>query len=163
MAKRHLKLRASLSDRFNAKAEPVTESGCWIWTGAVKEYGYGVIGLGRREEGIERAHRVAYRLYKGEIPTGLCVLHHCDTPACCNPAHLYLGTLKDNAQDMVQRGRLKLPDNRGERAKWAKLSEAAVRDIRQRAMTGPGYAKLYGVSKNAVYQIWSGNNWASVR
>jgi hypothetical protein len=155
-------LRMSLQERFDAKVVPEPNSGCWIWTGATKELGYGVIGLGRRGDGTDKAHRVSYRLHCGEIPDGMAVCHRCDTPACVNPDHLFLGTLADNMQDCVAKGRNFIPDNRGERAAWSKLTSDAVAHIRKRVMTGPEYGRLYGVSRSSVYQIWRGKNWASV-
>lgn len=158
--KRNLPLRKTLWERFHEKVSPEPNSGCWLWTGAVKELGYGVIGLGRRQDGTAKAHRVAYELYKGEIPEGGNVLHSCDVPSCVNPAHLRVGTLSENMRDCVKRGRNFTPDNRGENASWAKLTASAVAHIRQRVMTGPSYAALYGVSKSAIYEIWRGHNWA---
>src|SRR5690606_5411912 len=144
MAKRYLKLRRSLRDRFYDKVSPEPNSGCWLWTGATNELGYGVIGLGRREQGTAKAHRVSYELHKG--PTnGLCVLHECDNPACVNPSHLFLGTLKDNSRDCVRKGRNFIPDNRGTKAKWARLNEDHVREIRMRRLKGTEYARMYGV------------------
>lgn len=159
MAKRHLKLRASLWDRFHDKAIPEPNSGCWLWSGATKELGYGVIGLGRREQGTDKAHRVAYRLYCSD-PGEQNVLHTCDTPCCVNPGHLFLGSLSDNMKDCVRKRRNFVPDNRGERASWAKLTAEAVADIRTRRMPGRAFASLYGVSNSAVFQIWRGKNWA---
>lgn len=150
-----------LKERFEEKYIPEPNSGCWLWTGAVKEYGYGVIGLGTREQGTAKAHRVSYELYKGKIPKGLSVLHSCDNPYCVNPSHLRVGTLADNMQDCVKRKRNYVPNNRGENAKWAKLTVDAVAHIRQKLMTGVAYAKLYGVSKSTIYAIWSGDNWKS--
>lgn len=160
MAKRHLKLRASLWDRFHDKISPEPNSGCWLWTGATKELDYGVIGLGRREEGTDKAHRVAYRLYKGDIG-GLNVLHSCDTPCCVNPDHLFLGSLSDNMRDCVRKRRNAVPDNRGERASWSKLTDEAVADIKTRRLKGREFAKLYGVSNSAVFNIWRGVSWKS--
>ena len=162
MAKGDFRLRRSLWDRFHDKVSPEPNSGCWIWSGAVKELGYGVIGLGHREDGTEKAHRVAYRLYKGNIPDGMAILHSCDNPSCVNPAHLSAGTLKDNMQDCVRKGRNFIPDNRGEKASWAKLTRDAVAHIRAKLMTGVEYARMYGVSKSAIYEIWRGKNWASL-
>lgn len=152
----------SLWDRFHDKVFPEPMSGCWLWDGAVKELGYGVIGLGTREQGTAKAHRVAYQLYKGEIPLGLSILHRCDNPSCVNPAHLYAGTLKENSRDCVSRGRNFVPDNRQEKSVGAKLTAADVLEIRKRLMTGVEYAKKYGVSKSAIYEIWRGKNWASL-
>lgn len=161
MVKRHLKLRASLADRFYDKVAPDPNSGCWLWTGAVKELGYGVIGLGRRSQGIRKAHRVSWELHRGPIPEGLCVCHKCDVPGCVNPNHLFLGTLADNAQDTARKGRLKIPDNRGERATWSKLKTEQAADIATRRLTAREFAALYGVSESAVCRIWEGKNWTA--
>lgn len=75
-------------------------SECWLWTGSKHKQGYGLYGAGPR-----RAHRIAWTLIHGEIPPGLQVLHRCDNPPCVNPAHLFLGTDKDNHQDKAAKGR----------------------------------------------------------
>ena len=75
---------------------------CWLWTAATTIYGYGQFFFNGRLEG---AHRVSWRLHIGEIPDGRCVLHRCDVPRCVNPAHLFLGTKRDNALDSVRKGR----------------------------------------------------------
>ena len=162
MAKGDTRLRKSLSDRFYDKIAYEPNSGCWLWTGAINKLGYGLIGLGHRSDGIAKAHRVSYLLHKGTIESDLCVLHKCDNPYCVNPEHLFLGTLSDNMKDCVQKKRNFLPDNRAEKATWAKLTIKDVVHIRERAMTGVKYANLYNVSKSAIYQIWGGNNWQSV-
>lgn len=154
--------QVSLWDRFHAKIEVDPKCGCWFWTGAVKEYGHGVIGLGRRQQGIRKAHRVAWELYHGPISKGSCVLHRCHLSSCVNPAHLYIGTLKDNARDLMRTRRNYKPDNRGERAKWAKLTESAVRHIRKKEMPSIAYGRLYGVSGSAIREIWRGRNWRSI-
>jgi hypothetical protein len=75
---------------------------CWPWRGTVGANGYGNIRVdGHRVS----AHRMAYEVLVGEVPDGILVLHHCDNPACCNPRHLFLGTAKDNTQDMIAKGR----------------------------------------------------------
>src|SRR5574340_590014 len=81
-------IQRSLLERFFDKVSPEALTGCWLWTGAVKELGYGVIGLGTREQGTSKAHRVSWELHNGPIPSGLNVLHSCDTPSCVNPDHL---------------------------------------------------------------------------
>lgn len=82
---------------------PVPEAGCWLWTGPWCDSGYGRVARHGKE--ITRAHRMFYTVHKGEIPKGLFVCHKCDTPACVNPDHLFLGTARDNVQDMIRKGR----------------------------------------------------------
>ena len=77
-------------------------SGCWLWFGIVNKKGYGKFRLSGKFVG---AHRAAYELFKGEIPSGKWVLHTCDVPNCVNPEHLYTGTQSDNERDKVSRGR----------------------------------------------------------
>lgn len=149
----------SLWDRFYDKVCPEALTGCWLWTGAVKELGYGVIGLGTREQGTAKAHRVSYMLHKGEIPAGMSVLHRCDTPSCVNPSHLFLGTLSDNMRDCVAKKRQFKPNNRGERSTTRVLSLQQVNEIRKKEKTGRQYAAQFGVSKSTVFAIWRNVNW----
>jgi hypothetical protein len=74
---------------------------CWIWRGQMKD-GYGRFGRGRSRR---YAHRLAWELTHGEISVGLCVLHRCDRPPCCNTAHLFLGTQAENMADRDRKGR----------------------------------------------------------
>jgi hypothetical protein len=65
-------------------------------------------------------------------------------------------------KDCVQKKRNFIPDNRAEKATWAKLTKENVLHIKEREMTGLNYAKLYSVSKSTIFSIWSGKNWQSV-
>ena len=94
--------RRPLYDRFWEKVR--TGKGCWEWQGGRAAFGHGLIHLGNGNK-LVQAHRVAWELANGPIPDGLCVLHHCDNPPCVRPTHLFLGTLGDNARDMVAKGR----------------------------------------------------------
>lgn len=77
--------------------------GCWPWTGAANDLGYGMIQKGRRSEGKIRAHRWVFLQAHGYLP--LVVMHECDNPPCCNPLHLAGGDHLENAQEKVARRR----------------------------------------------------------
>lgn len=81
---------------------------CLEWTGPANKRGYGRIKVDGR---LASPHRVA--AYALGIVSSVfdatrqeCVLHRCDNPPCCNPAHLFSGTLSDNMQDCAAKGRL---------------------------------------------------------
>ena len=94
-----------IAERLAAKVRRGGPDDCWPWEGRTVGAGYGTIGIGRRGEGSMLAHRLAWVLERGPIPKGLNVLHSCDNPPCCNPAHLFLGTQGDNMRDMAAKGR----------------------------------------------------------
>jgi len=96
----------------------------------------------------------------GEIPAGICVLHHCDNRACCNPDHLYLGTKLDNARDRVRRKRE--GDRRGEKNGRAKLTADDVRTIRSSKTNQCVLAADYGISQAMVSQIQRGVAWRHI-
>lgn len=82
-------------------------AGCWEWTGARNNYGYGVFATQITPKvKTALAHRYAWELDREQpVPRGLIVRHQCDNPGCVRPDHLILGTRKDNAQDCIERGR----------------------------------------------------------
>lgn len=82
------KRRLSFEERFWSKVETSTSDECWIWQAYTDAKGYGKFGLGARGEGMDYAHRVAYRLCVGEIPPGHAIDHLCYNHPCINPGHL---------------------------------------------------------------------------
>lgn len=131
---------------------------CWPWTG-VRMAGYGRVKTGARPVHVF-AHRVAWQLTNGDIPEGMSVLHRCDNPPCCNPAHLYLGTHQDNVRDMMERGRHR-PGRQGR----AKLAPDDVRSIRAALKAGASkrsLARQHGVARRTVSAIETGRTWAGI-
>lgn len=108
---------------FWSYIEKLGPTDCWLWTGSKTADGYGhhTIRNGRKFFGM-RVHRVAWFLTHGQIPDGMNVLHKCDVRACANPAHLFLGTCKDNSEDMVNKGRQSSGDAHYARTQPEKLS-----------------------------------------
>ena len=100
--RKQLHPKLPLKDRFDACWMPEPNTGCWLWLAAVTGNGYGKI---RDQMRNRSAHRVAYKLYCGPIPDGLCVRHICDVSICVNPDHLLVGTHHENVMDRVYRGR----------------------------------------------------------
>ena len=93
----------NLLERLVSKIVIDNVTDCWVWQGGKNNIGYGMIRDGKQ---MRTTHRVSYEEHsQTKIPAGLCVLHRCDYPLCCNPQHLWLGTLKDNTQDMLRKGR----------------------------------------------------------
>lgn len=153
----------SVLERFNSKWEK-RPSGCWEWTAG------GVIAVGHRlpygrfwvDGKLRMAHRVSWELFRGAIPDGLFVLHHCDNAPCVNPGHLFLGDAKANTEDMISKGRDKAFKVFGERASQAKLTEDDVRRIRRSADPQRILARRYGVTQENISRIKLRKTWRHV-
>jgi hypothetical protein len=129
-------------------------SGCWLWLDALTSNGYGNMLHGGR------AHRYSWKIHRGPIPPGLCVLHKCDTPTCVNPDHLWLGTHAENMADMGRKRRQNHP--LGEKCGNAKLTEADIRAIRLDTRSYRVIAKDYDIVKETVGNIKRLEHWKHV-
>ncbi len=139
---------------------------CWPWTGHRSTDGYGRIKV---DGNMEQASRVAWELTFGPIPTGKQILHHCDVPACCNPAHLFLGTQADNMADMIRKGRENFSGLRcvGSTNGAAQLDERLVREMRRLYATGKytqrKLAQMFYISNQVVSSIVNRKLWQHVK
>lgn len=136
----------------------VESTGCRVWLGCQLDTGYGQV---RYQGKLWRVHRLSWRLTHGPIPKGANVLHNCDNRICCNPEHLFLGTVQDNADDMVSKGRQAL----GERNPAAKVTAEDVRWIRSWARAGytrAAIAAAFGLGTTSVTNIVNGLKWRHV-
>jgi len=154
-----------LTERFWMKVDRRGENECWPWiAGNITKDGYGRFYIGKRRL---QAHRVAWVLARGEVPEGKCVCHNCpggDNPACCNPAHLWLGTHTENIADRDKKGRTARLV--GEQRASAKLTEYDVRGIRwgyQQGFRQSVLAEAYGVSRSMVSMIVTRKAWTHVK
>lgn len=138
---------------------------CWLWVGRREKQGYGKMVVRGRGKDV-KAHRLAWELFVGPIPDGLCVCHRCDEPSCVNPGHLFLGTHAENMADMVKKKRQASADrNRGGRP-GGRLSVALVKEAKLRFSAGGvskrGLAKKFGVSSSVMIRALNGENWKGV-
>jgi len=143
---------------------------CWEWTAGRFSNGYGQISMGGRRGNKYLAHRISYELEFGKIDFGLLVLHHCDNRGCVNPSHLFLGTHKENAADMVTKGRqikiIHKNQRHGSKHGMAKLDEEKVAEIRKRygfrgknGETTMALAKEFGVSFQTISDVIRKKLW----
>lgn len=135
----------------------VSDTGCWVWQGYKNKDGYGKLNAHKK---MISTHRVAYSHRYGPIPPWLMVCHDCGNRACINPEHLYLGTAKENADDMVRHGNA--GTQKGEDIGNSKLKERDVLAIRASDMTGSGLSRLYGVTPTTISYIRQRKIWRHV-
>ena len=137
-------------------------SECWDWTGYRNPSGYGQMAwMGK----LMLTHRIAKCLTDNDWDNELLVCHSCDRPACCNPAHLWRGTQRQNHQDMIAKGRGKYTPLRGEQSPRAKLTATQVSEIRTSDELAALLAERYGVSLSRIHTIRSrsrSSGWTDV-
>lgn len=149
---------------------------CWNWMKSKNGKGYGKTCSGGK---LHYTHRLSWSLVNGEIPDGLFVLHKCDNPSCINPEHLFIGTQKENLEDMIKKGRNNHPTGdrhgsktkpekvaRGEKIFNSKLNDSLVLEIRKiKKLTGASndaIANQYGVTPPTIRSIVNGITWTHI-
>lgn len=162
------------SSAFWARVAIGSRDDCWPWTGCCVPRAPGRLNYGRwsyAKAKVVRAHRAAWMLDKcRDIPAGLNVLHRCDNPPCCNPAHLFLGTDADNNRDRAEKGRTVRPARdeaavryaRGAAHGCAKLSPAQVAAIRSDPRSLSQVSRAFGVSVRTCSRIRQGKAWKAL-
>lgn len=134
------------------------ENGCWIWTGKLGSHKrYGIVSVAGK---VLLTHRASYIFFKGIDPTDMCVLHKCDNGLCVNPAHLFLGTQKDNVWDMENKRRSRHP--KLEEHGRAKLTFAKIAEARERVSKGEfikDIAASFGVNRATLGLALNGRTW----
>lgn len=151
-------------EKYESKIERITESGCWIWMGAVKthKHPYGWISYKGKKY---NAHRLFYMLYNNIELTNpkILVCHTCDVPQCVNPYHLFAGTQKQNINDMWQKNR---QAQRLIKPKFRSiLNPLQVFEIRKKCLTGIAdrdLSKIYGVKKSTISDIRLNRRWKNL-
>ncbi len=161
--------------RFWSKVLRAGSDECWLWTGKPNAKGYGRFGHGGQ---VVQAHRFAYEITYGPLRAGMCALHNCDNPPCCNPRHLWAGTVVENNKDMWGKGRGKyqIPPGgattqftsqqmSGENHPFHKLTEVKFRELRQLRCDGltlQALADRFGISLPVAAKTAKGELWRCV-
>lgn len=148
-------------EKFHSLVQRGPVDSCWPWSGGKTYNGYGRLNAFNTSV---RAHRVAYFLEYGVDPKEYAVCHTCDNPPCCNPKHLFLGTIADNVGDMIRKGR-KAKTYKGAKGTAnakAKLADEQVKVIRDRYASGAKQVHLaaeYGVTQGLIGMIVRKEIW----
>ncbi len=137
---------------FENNYTPEPNSGCWLWTGALTEDGYGRFN-------DTRAHRLSWTLFRGARTPERIVCHRCDVPLCVNPEHLFVGTHADNVHDMCSKGRNRSSVGNGEQNGAAKLTGADIVAIRSMSGSATPIATLFDVTPEQINNIRSYRAW----
>lgn len=153
-----------IQDRFPLRFEKRGDSECWPWTGTMHGSGYGLIrGLlfGRPTGSGLLSHRAAWLIANGgEFPPrpegqyhGWVVMHTCDNRLCVNPAHLRLGTQRDNVKDMDSKGRAKRLGLKGSKHHQSVVTEEQAAMVKTDPRSHTEIAKALGLSVATVHYI----------
>jgi hypothetical protein len=156
------------ASRFWTHVQKRGVNDCWLWTGPTKTVNkrYTPMVYGAFSAKVEgktqsrNAHRYAWIIANNQLPpAGWVICHHCDTPLCCNPAHLFAGTRADNQRDMQRKLRSGII---GEKNPKAKLTREQVLAIRASSARDAELAEQYGVHHTTIYMIRVGRKWRNL-
>lgn len=128
----------------------VNKGDCWRWMGSIKSNGYGQI-YDHNGKTVS-THRFAWRLWCGNIPTGICVLHKCDNRLCVRPDHLFLGTHQDNIDDAVKKKRVRF----GQIHHKSKMTDLEIQQCRTEWKSSKDTLRIahkYSVNKSTIQRI----------
>ena len=147
--------RLSYDERFATKINKTDT--CWLWKGGKDKDGYGMFN--GRVDGVlqARAHRYSYARHRGPIPSTMNVCHTCDVRACVNPDHLFLGTMAENMDDKMAKGRHRTPE--GEKHYRAVLTEEDAKAILADSRTHSRIATDYNVSRTTISSLKARRSW----
>lgn len=150
------------AERFWSHVEK--SDGCWLWTAAVNNKGYGLFGI--TSKSLILAHRFSWELHNGPIPEDAEVCHNCpggDRRCCVNPAHLFLGSHSANMADAVKKGQFRTEKNR----KRCKISDNDVREARRlrvdECLTYQAIADRFHINYRHAWDIINGRRRQAVQ
>ena len=158
LKKNGLSDRFTLEERFWKNVNVLSQYECWEWAGCKFKGGYGALGYNKK---TEKAHRISYKIHKGDIQENLVVRHTCDNPSCVNPNHLIVGTHAENMKDRDERNR----SHKGSKHYKAKLNETSVLkiiDLYKNGHTKTELARIFNVTTASIIFIINKKTWKHV-